>query len=180
MKNHHVILDLETLGTRPGSVILTIGAVLLSKSGIEDNFYRAIQIESCAAAGLKIDPSTLLWWMDQEKPAIDAAFHDEAAITLDQALQEFAIWIPASFAKVPLWGNGANFDNSLLEAAHLAAQLPVPWKYSQDRCFRTLRALHPEIEAPEWPTDSIKHHALHDAQHEAEHLYQILTTAYAY
>lgn len=177
--NRHIVLDLETLGTRPGAIILTIGAALLTRAGVEDTYYRVIDPASCVTAGLKCDISTIKWWMRQDQAAQDHALDEDAAVSLDTALTEFAHWLPLS-GDYHLWGNGADFDNAILENAYHATDSTVPWKYYQNRCFRTLRALHPEIEAPEWPEGNIKHHSLHDALHEAEHLYEILVESYNY
>jgi len=177
--DQHIVLDIETLSTRPGALILSIGAVLLTRSGIEDTFYRVIDSGSSARAGLRCDIPTITWWISQDKAAQAHAFDSAAAINIHLALREFHNFLP-THTNYWLWGNGADFDNAILEAAYQAIKAPLPWKYFQNRCLRTLRALHPDLEPPAFPAEHIKHHALHDAQHEAEHLYEILVDSYGF
>ena len=42
-----VMLDLETFGTAPGSVIKAIGAVVFSPDGLGKQFYRIVDAQSC-------------------------------------------------------------------------------------------------------------------------------------
>ena len=65
----NLMLDIETLGTGPNSVILSIGAVEFDETGVISKFYEAIDPESCTDWGLQIDARTVLWWMDQNDAA---------------------------------------------------------------------------------------------------------------
>ena len=165
--NTQVMLDIETLGTRPGSAILAIGAVKFGDREIISEFYQRIDLKSCVRHGLTIDPDTVLWWLKQD----DAA---RLEITLPgdplrEVLFNFADWLQDPAAEI--WGNGANFDNTLLAAAYHATEIPLPWKYSNDRCYRTLKAMHPEITIERTGTH---HNALDDARSQALHLMAIL------
>lgn len=62
----NVMIDLETFGTRPGSVIVSIGAVEFSMDGIGEAYYRAIDVASSLLAGLTIDEITVKWWREQD------------------------------------------------------------------------------------------------------------------
>lgn len=69
MKNR-IMVDLETLGTAPGSVILSIGAVRFDvEEGLLDEFYVNIDVESSQRLGLTIDGATVMWWMKQSDAA---------------------------------------------------------------------------------------------------------------
>ncbi len=60
---NHLMLDLETWGTAPGSALRSIGAVFFDLDGkTGETFYRNIDKQSCLDAGLKIDPATVSWW----------------------------------------------------------------------------------------------------------------------
>src|SRR4051812_25387336 len=88
-----VMIDTETLDTKPTAVILSIGACRFNELDIDSNgFYRAITIESNMDEGRTISASTLRWWMKQE-PAAQAVMHDPAAVPLSQALDEFREWM---------------------------------------------------------------------------------------
>lgn len=166
----HCVLDLETLGTAPGSVILSIGAVLVQDGLVTDRFYRVIRPSSCEKMGMKCDAATALWWLTQNNRArVEVAEADTWGIPLPHALREFSEFVQGSDT---LWGNGSDFDNIHLERAYQLCGLPRPWKYTANRCLRTLRALHPGISHA--PPPLIKHHALHDAEYEARILIDIL------
>lgn len=164
-----VMLDLETLGNKPGAVIVAIGAVKFGGGEILDEFYRRIDPQSCVASGLAMDVSTVLWWLKQS----DAARLEivEPGELLGQALLDFRRWLDTQDAEI--WGNGAAFDNVLLAAAYDAAGITVPWKFWNDRCYRTIKNLHHEVPLPR---EGTHHHALDDARSQARHLMAILPT----
>jgi hypothetical protein len=164
------MLDLETLGTTPGSVIVSIGAVHFHRNGVCCRFYEQINAKSCTDVGLKIDASTVMWWMEQSDEARKALMG--RTIHIAAALQLFTNWLDGleSSPDLEIWGNGANFDNVLLAAAYDACGLPRPWKHYQDRCDRTLKCLHPEIKIERSGTH---HNALDDARCQAEHLIRL-------
>lgn len=168
-----VMLDLETLGTKPGSVILAIGATKFSvEKGIIDTFYVRVDAKSCVALGLKMDPETVMWWLRQE----DAARLEitKPGEHICRALQKFSEWLhQGGDDDMEIWGNGAAFDNVLLADAYALAELTRPWKFWNDRCYRTVKSLRPDIAMPRSGTH---HNALDDAKTQALHLIQILTS----
>lgn len=165
MKN--VMVDLETLGNGSNAVIIAIGAVEFdTESGLGRVFYANIDPQSCVNAGLVMDVSTVMWWMKQSDQA-RAAF-DKPSTTLTEALKAFFEWYPED---ANMWGNGATFDNVILSNAYKATGLNRPWPYWADRCYRTLKALHPDIAAARTGTH---HNALDDATTQATHAIQIL------
>lgn len=166
------MLDLETLGHRPGSVIVAIGAVEFGGGEIRREFYERIHVQSCMDAGLKLDASTVLWWMRQSEAARRELLNQER-MDLPGALLAFTRFVqgePAGKVDVEMWGNGPGFDNELLVAAYEACGTAVPWTPWQDRCYRTLRALRPHIP---FARPEIAHHALHDARAQAIHLMKV-------
>jgi hypothetical protein len=172
---NRIMLDLETLGTAPGSVILSIGAVRFDDEKILDTFYVNISPESCVAAGLRMDVSTVMWWMGQSDEARKSLVTGEALV-LHEALNEFGKWAlrfgTSEAGKVDeIWGNGSDFDNVLLSHAYAAAGMPLPWSHRANRDYRTVRALVPGV-VFEKPT--IAHNALEDARAQAAHLIKML------
>ncbi len=165
--NTHAMIDLETLGHRPGAALIALGAVKFDGTEITGEFYRRIDAESCVQAGLAVDVSTVLWWFKQDDDArLEVA---KAGDALPDVLLAFSQWLGGPDARV--WGNGAAFDNALLAAAYAACRLPLPWKFRNDRCYRTLKALRPGLASPALGT---KHNALDDARTQAVHLMQLL------
>lgn len=180
------MLDLETMGTAPDSAIISIGAVMFDpltmKLGAE--FHKVISLQSCAKRGRKFDPSTILWWLEQSDEARSALTKSGVVHELGGALGTFSDWIcrsatdpelgPTTVAgteTVRMWGNGAGFDNVLLEESYKACGLPVPWKFYNNRCYRTVKALRPDIKLVRTGTH---HNALDDAKSQALHLMKIL------
>lgn len=174
----HIMLDLETLGTKPGSIVTAIGAVHFGQGQIHRTFYTTIDARDAARYGLTLDADTALWWLKKSEPA--RLELTQATKPLRPALQEFLDWLmhaaPPSglladyLASLQVWGNGATFDPPLIEAALAAAGHPCPWNHRQVRCYRTVAALDPsELK----PRPDIPHHALHDATAQALHLMQI-------
>jgi len=162
------MLDLETLGTSPGSVIVAIGAVKFGEGKIISEFYERVNAESCAKLGLKIDAATVMWWMGQNDEARKEI--TKPGGELADVLSDFYSWVFGPDV-VEMWGNGANFDNVLLSDAFAAAKIPRPWKYSNDRCYRTVKNLHPEVQMDR---NGTHHNALDDARSQAMHLMEIL------
>lgn len=161
-------VDIETTGTSPGCCILSIGAAsTCGKFTFYQNIWHAPQKTDY---GLKDDAETLAWWDKQGKGARDEAF--SGTMGLATALGNYSDWLrslPAN--KVFVWGNGADFDNAILSYAYKAVGMKNPFGFN-NRCYRTLKNLYPDIKAGEFM--GIKHHALADAIHEAQHLAQLL------
>lgn len=163
-----VMLDLETMGAGPTAAIIAVGAVQFDPAAgtLGDEFYAVVDLQSSVAAGLHIDPSTVLWWLRQSDEARAAV--TEPGSPLADVLRDFAGWLPAG-ARV--WGNGAGFDNVVLASAYRAVGMRTPWSYRDDRCYRTLRALNPDVE---YARSGTAHNALHDARSQARHALELL------
>ena len=143
MKDRHmanIMFDLETFGTKPGSVLRSIGAVVFDPEtgAMGQTFYRNIDRASCEAVGLRVDPNTEAWWAKQSREAQDALLVDckpMAAVATD-----FHQFFKAC-GGVQLWCQGANFDSVLWEAA-INALWPsksfLPWKFWNVRDTRTV------------------------------------------
>lgn len=178
-----VMIDLETLGTAPGCVVLSIGAVLFDPDlGVVSNaaFHRPISLASCLTAGLTINPDTVAWWARQS-PQAQTILWDalSTGYTLGHVLSDFGVWLDNLADHIPsapradklrLWGNGAGFDQVILAAACRAAEISPPWNGFNDRCFRTEKAGWKHVEPPR---EGVHHDALDDARHQARWLCEI-------
>lgn len=133
------MLDLETMGTAPGSAIVQIGAVDFSIYKVGKPFSVNIDLASCVNAGLRIEPQTVMWWMQQNEEARKSLTVD--CVPLRDALTQFSEWIGKDTAAI--WGDGAAFDNVLLASAYKVTKIARPWHYANDRCYRTLKNLFP-------------------------------------
>src|SRR5690606_38002161 len=137
---------------------------------IADEFYARVSLASALEYGLAMDASTVQWWLRQSDEARNEITGIDGDI-LPTALLNLALFMgdidePNKTALV--WGNGRSFDNAILGHAYTAIRRHQPWAYWNDRDLRTLLTLYPA--AKELPFQGIKHHALHDARHEARQL----------
>ena len=168
MNNTHIMVDIETLGTSPRSVIFSIAAIKIKRNKIAGEFVAQPSIESNLELGFKIEPGTLKWWMEQPEDARQQMCHSTGK--LSETLSDFAYWCGPN-NNLYLWGNGADFDNTHLAEAYKACGMEAPWKFWNSRCFRTLKGMFPGTEAP--MQVGTKHHALNDALCQAHHLIKI-------
>lgn len=170
---NHAMVDLETLGTKPYSPILSIGACAFrcdNDEPISDLFYQAVDLESCLELGLRPEAGTIKWWIAQASEAKRAAFSDPEAVKLPLALDAFTEWLNSR--PMTLWGNSARFDMGLLEAAYKACGKLVPWNFWNEGCYRTLKNL-PMAKPIQIQRVGQHHNALDDALTQALHLRQI-------
>jgi DNA polymerase III epsilon subunit-like protein len=161
-----VMVDLETMDSAGTAAITAIGAVSFDFNGsIISEFYVKVDLQSSMDAGCTVSGATINWWLTQNEQA-----RTEMAtkgIPLSRALDQFSEWLPKG---TKLWGNGASFDNTILSHAYKSTGKEQPWKFWDDRCYRTIKNLYPSITLERQGT---YHHALHDAKTQAEHLIKI-------
>lgn len=166
----HCMLDLETMDNGNRAAIIAIGAAMFSKHGVHDEtFYAQVALDSSVNQGLEMDTSTVLWWLQQSDAARAAFVGNEKAASLPTVLNDFAIWLE-KFGDVQMWGNGAAFDNTILSAAYRKCGQNQPWKFWNDRCYRTMKSLFPDVPCARFGTH---HNALDDARTQAWHLIEI-------
>jgi hypothetical protein len=160
----HLMLDIETWGTAPGSAIRSIGAILFNPETGElgRKFYRNITDESCADLGLTKDPRTEKWWAEQSAEAQAALL--EKQVHIIDALTDFKVFWESTGA-VYVWGHGASFDPVLVEAAYAAMLDEAPWKFWNIRCCRTVLAT---ANRRILRGDGVHHNALDDAAAQAK------------
>lgn len=178
VKAQHCMIDIETFGTNNEAAILSIGAVKFDPNEAVqhsdptlwhfENFHVAVTLESCVGLGLKMDASTVMWWMDEKRDAARKKLFAMERVDLASTLDGFLQWYgPQS---LPTWGNGASFDNVILRSAFKACGMTAPWQFWDDRCYRTLKNL---VDVKR-PYNAEAHSALADAQQQARHLQLIV------
>jgi hypothetical protein len=169
----NVMVDLETLGTVPGSSILSIGAVAFDSNGLGAEFYIVINSQSCLDYGLRVSPETLAWWGNQSTRAKEVLIKASTSdIPLPIALNRFTNYLAQyGLKKVRVWGCGSDFDNALLASSYEAIGSKPPWPYYNNRCYRTLKNLNRAIKAK--PSGTY-HNALDDAKRQALHAIELL------
>jgi exodeoxyribonuclease VIII len=167
------MLDLETLGTGPNALIISIGAVKFDPQAIaevEEKFHVGIDLSSLPpnAYGFDIEPGTVSWWLSPERAPGRDALSQVPKTDIASALDGFAMWVANDTL---MWGNGAAFDNVLLRNAYMKLGLIPPWNCWEDRCYRTLKNLAPSLQVTRV---GAHHSAVEDALTQAYHLQQVV------
>lgn len=173
----NIMLDLETLSSHPESCLVSLGAATFSDDGGNQDiafvprrtFYVAIDPQSSQDKGGLITARTVQWWAKQSERARDA-LNDPNALLIEQAMAGFFNFCER-FVEPKVWGNGASFDNVVLRQAYERLGMEAPWTFRNERCYRTLKNLRPDIAFEPFGT---AHHALDDAIAQARHAERIL------
>lgn len=172
---NNVMIDLETLGTTPGSVILSIGAVAFDPVTLElgTKYYSIISTKSCLAHDLWVEEATAKWWDEQSAEAQKVLFEAQDGPDIVTVLEGFTEYlnVVGDPKTIRMWGNGSDFDNALLACAYTAIEKPLPWQFYNNRCYRTIKGLAPAIKIN--LGDGVHHNALDDAKAQAIHLMKI-------
>ncbi len=173
----HIMLDLETLGTKPGCKILSIGASTFLRDSREGvNYFDQAILVSSQDRMDQADERTLEWWNKQSQEAKDKAFNSPHAVGIIEALISFTGWVAScarikgvSESKIFIWGKGATFDLPILEEACVRYCVPVPWTFRGNMCYRTLEVIGKLFEIPAPELKGVKHSALDDAINQANY-----------
>lgn len=171
--SNHIMVDLETLDTKPTAIILSIGACRVNFNTGEptDPFYRVVEVESCKAVGLTESESTRKWWDGQSEEA--RKVFTDPSVPLLTALSDFSTYLRQfGVDQLKLWGCGSDFDNAILTNAYGAFGSQAPWRFYNNRCYRTVKNVlgHYIVEPDRGGT---YHNALDDAMHQARILLQL-------
>lgn len=169
-----LMLDIETLGQGPGFVVFSVAAVPFYKvdGNISPNyFHKNIDIQSCLDVGLKIDPSTLHWWIQKSELFLKL---QEDTFELKGVLDRLDSFIKANCEeRVRVWGKGPSFDNAMMRDAYDRFRLKLPWRYSRERCVRTYLDGYEELLKKHLPFDGDPHNPVADAIHQIKSMTKV-------
>lgn len=177
----HVMLDLETLDTEPGGLILSVAAVPFDlKSGEEgEPFYAKINVNSSLDLGFTVSAETTKWWLRQDpKVFAEALSGDVSALSTLNLLSE---WMSRRTSEngeeLHVWGNSNRFDMGLLSAYYKKCGIKLPWNNFKELDVRTLVFFAPEIKVEavaKAKENSIQlHHPVADCQMQIEYCSKI-------
>lgn len=172
MRYEHLSIDIETLGTRPGSIVLSVGLVpftLNEPVNPENAEYWRISLVDSLIVGLQADRDTLDWWAKQTTEARAALEQGEVRTLASTGYRLEHVLATHCTEKCLVWMKGPSFDGVLLTAALEVAGRKVPWKYWQERDVRTIcDGVH------EPKREGTHHNAADDAVHQAVWVRQAL------
>lgn len=156
-----IMVDIETLGRKPNSVITSIGAVVfnIETGEILSKFHQNICPISCEKYGLTVDLSTIMWWMGQVNKPWTEDPKDINVVLSD--LSDF-VSEAVELNNFRVWANSPAFDLVLLKTAYekVLNMKKSPWNFRNEMCVRTLNNMFPEVRAS--ITVETSHDALDD------------------
>ena len=160
-----IMLDLESLGTRPDCAILTLGAVKFNPfkpDDFGDSLYFRIDVDEQLALGREVQEDTLRWWASQAKDVREEALGTEGRVSLEtmyKDLNRFCVGVEN------IWCQGPAFDIVILENIYRQMGWPTPWQFWQIRDSRTLFGVHGD---PREKNKAGLHNALEDCISQAQ------------
>jgi hypothetical protein len=165
-----VMLDLETLGTRPECVILTLGAVKFDPFTMNDpgpGLYIRPDVDEQIAKGREVQDDTMLWWLDQTEDVREEALGTEGRISVEEMykqLNRFLVGVNT------IWCQGPVFDIAILENLYRQYGWPTPWQFWQIADSRTAFKMHGD---PRVKGKVGLHNALEDCVSQATAIQQV-------
>lgn len=172
------MIDTESMGTGPNAAIVALGAVLFDEhtGQIGESFYRAIHLATVMRLNqpgdnkFVIEPGTVLWWLGQPDEVRNAILF--GAISVHDAMGEFVDWLTprCDLKAVKVWAASPAFDCIKVTSHLKACGYDNPWKYWNERDYRTIRERN-RIVVPDERTGL--HNAREDAIYQAKHLCKI-------
>lgn len=184
--NIAIQIDLETWGKKPGCAIRSIGASVWDNLTGQQvpgapTFYVNVCKKSCFDKGLTFDANTVRWWEQQGDAAKAALEVDQVSLT--QALNDLRCWYGhvinahGDGDNVEVWGNGKEFDISILEACYAAVHQRAPWPFWASADVRTAvlfgRMLGIDVKG-NLPFTGVQHFALDDSTHQGQYTAETL------
>lgn len=160
------MIDLETLDTRPGCTILTLGGVKFNPFSSDEphsEIYFKLDLDEQDRLGRSVSESTIEWWSKQDAKVQEEAFSDSDRVSVDTVVTTITKWMVGVDV---LWGHGYGFDITILEDLYRSVGKPIPWNFWQVRDSRTLFACLKEDPRKKMQTDL--HNALADAYYQAK------------
>jgi hypothetical protein len=165
--SNDIMLDLETLDTKPNCVILSIGAVRFDPKGmgiVEKLELKPTIEDQTELYNRTIDDETIKWWATQKPEAMDAAFSEVGRMTFEECL---AVLYKFCWNRRAVWSNGAGFDIVALETGFRQVDMAIPWPYYNARDTRTLFDIAGvSLKDKKYGTKTT-HLAVEDAEHQA-------------
>lgn len=176
-----VMLDIETVGNKPGCGIISISAVLFNiNTGKISNVYQfnqSINWKHQLLFGYNYDISTLNWWKGTNKKLFHKLSESENHfVEVAKSFQNWYRSIPNS-SKLRLWANSPKFDICILEAwyrkALKGAEFKQFWNTWEERDVRTIASLDPNIKR-NLKFIGDKHNSLDDCKHQIRYCHAII------
>jgi len=165
-----IMLDLETLSTRPNAVILTLGAVKFNPFSLEDpgpGLYIRPDVDEQIARGRHVQDETVEWWMKQAEDVREEALGTDDRLPVEEMYRQLNRFLVGANN---IWAQGPVFDIAILEDLYRQYGWPTPWQFWQIRDSRTLFGVHGD---PRVKGKTGLHNALEDCVSQASAVQQV-------
>lgn len=149
IRTDDVMLDIETLGTRAGCVVLSAYAVGFNRNGSNNELQPSIKVTFSMTrqllAGLRADNDTLQWYLEDKKGQLIELQESGACIERledgARRLNEFFSTVLQNNKEACIWGNDANFDIEIMLELyrHITPEPVMPFKYYKFMNVRTIK-----------------------------------------
>lgn len=184
--NKHAMIDIETLGRRPGAPVLSIGVVWFDPENNRwkpkhKGFYVKFDFKEVADICREgLDVETIAWWMKQGDAARHELIDDTSTTPLVPGLEALSQFLThhsesKDLRDVYVWGNSNLFDLGIIQYLYDYFGLDVPWHYSRDMNCRTIEWMAKTFFGIDRPKmEGTAHNALDDARHQARYITQMV------
>ena len=169
-----MMVDIETLGMKPGDSIISIGASVFNASNdlkiignVDSHFYRVLSLFDLNNHGFQSDDVTLKWWKEKAIWKSLLAQTRDSNVGARKACEDFGHYITKEAKPDKIWANSPSFDLEMLRYMFRKMLVPFPIHYKEEMDFRTLMELtYPVREsrpARIFSGFNVEHHALGDS-----------------
>ena len=191
----HLMFDIETLGTRERSVVLTLACVPFTFEDVSETYDDIIAngffVKFDAKEQIKTfqrvtDADTIAWWKNQSDEAKRFSLPPSADdVSLEKGCADLRAFIKGTnydFKNSYIWSRGCYFDFPKIEDLYRDLNQKAPFNGFKIRDTRTMIDVLTGNMRGEYdlrdgmPTNYIKHHALHDAAFEAVRMKEIFNS----
>lgn len=169
----HIVVDLETFGVRPNSLIISLGAVALDADYEPIGYFYSPVGYKSFPEGYAVDIATLDWWIHQDAEATAGLdLNNHAMFDITVVFYSFVHWVQksVSWQDICFWGNGSEFDLVILNHALSRAVGTYHIPYHRQMSLRSIWLLWNKLGIEDGIKPRVKHHALYDAEAEALNL----------
>lgn len=146
----HLLIDIETLGTDPDSVVLSIACVPFMLEVhtyfgelIKDGFIVKLNAqEQIKSYHRSVEDGVVKWWKTQPKEVFDSMVRPSSEdVNLKEGLTLLSKFVTGiegySYNESYVWSRGNNFDFPILKSLYQAAGLGLPYNDWRVRDVRT-------------------------------------------
>lgn len=182
---NHMMIDLETLDTRPTGVVFQVGVICFAdvlygepaeQIILEEKLFH-VDILHQIMNGRTVDPETVKWWMTQDPVAWMR--HPEECVLEHDVFNEIAQMMGRN-GVCDVWSNSPSFDAVLMRSIEdglrkngiLAAEFP---SFRNDMDMRTLKQICRRMRFCEFDSQRVtSHNALQDCRDQVNDVVMML------